>query len=44
MTEEPDDIKNILEEAGYETFDITGPFEPLTPIQEAIKDCPKHWP
>jgi hypothetical protein len=41
---EAEDIKRLLEEAGYQVIDIDGPFEPLIPIAEAIKDAPFHWP
>jgi hypothetical protein len=41
---EAEDIKKILTEAGYTVFDINGPLEPLTPIAEAIKAAPTHWP
>jgi hypothetical protein len=44
MSEEAEDIKKILIEAGYEVIDITGPLEPLVDIKEAIKDAPFHWP
>lgn len=44
MNSETDDIKKILTEAGYEVVDIEKPFEELTPISEAVKDAPKHWP
>lgn len=44
MVDEADELKRILEEAGYQTVEITGPLEPLAPIGEAIKDAPFHWP
>lgn len=44
MDTEADDIKKILTEAGYEVIPIEKPFDDLTPITEAVKDAPKHWP
>jgi hypothetical protein len=44
MSDEADEIKKILTDAGYQVVDIKGPLAPLEPIAEAIKDAPFHWP
>jgi hypothetical protein len=39
-----EELKVLLQSAGYQVCEISEPFGELIPIQEAIKDAPMYWP